>query len=162
MKKWFPLLFIALVSSLHAQQIPQQLWGAWTVTQILPANTISCWGDKEAKALLGTRIEYSANLFRWKTAEVKNPKATVKTYTAEQFRDEYSGGGANSSQVSFDQLGIHAHQVDQVTIEHPDADITGGTTQIPGDTVLLKSNSSIVFSVCNVYFEARKLPDNRH
>jgi len=162
MKKCFPLLLMALVTSLHAQQIPQQLWGAWTVTQILPANTISCWGDKEAKAIIGTRIEYSANLFRWKTAEVKNPKATVKTYTAEQFHNEYSGGGANDSQVSFDQLGIHAHEVREVSIEHPDADITGGTTEIPGDKVLLKSNARIVFSVCNVYFEARRIPESQH
>jgi hypothetical protein len=160
MKKWLPLLLLGLAPMLHAQQIPQQLWGTWTITRILPTNNISCWGNKEAKAILGTHIEYSANLFRWKTHEVKNPKATVKTYTAEEFREEYSGSGAY--QVDFNQLGIRAPEVQQVSIEHPDANITGGTTEIPGDTVLIKNHTGIVISVCSVYFEARKSPDSKH
>lgn len=156
MKKWLSLLLLSFATTLHAQQIPQQLWGTWTITHILPTDNITCWGNKEAKSILGTRIEYSADLFRWKTHAVKNPQVTVKTYTAEEFREEYSGSGAY--QVSFDQLGIHAHTAEYVSIGHPDADITGGTTEIPGDTVLIKSNSRIVISVCGVYFEAQKVP----
>jgi hypothetical protein len=161
MKKWLLLFIVCGLPTLHAQQIPPQLWGSWIVTRTLPAKTISCWGDKEAKALIGTRIAYSADEFRWKAAEVKNPKITTKTYTAEQFREEYSGG-ANDSQASFQALGIRTPQVEQVSIQHPAADITGGTTEIPGDTVLLKSKSLIVFSVCNVYFEARRAPVNQY
>jgi hypothetical protein len=49
-----------------------------------------------------------------------------------------------------------------VTIHHPDAAITGATTEIPGDEVLLKSTNQIIFAVCNVYFEATRLPAKAH
>ena len=75
----------------------------------------------------------------------------------QQFREEYSGQGAHNSQASFRQLGITTAKVKQVTIKHPPADITGGTTEIPGDVVLLKDHSTIILSVCNVYFEAKRL-----
>ncbi len=159
MKKWFPLLLLGFVTTLHAQQIPQQLWGTWLVTRTLPANTISCWGEKEARALIGTRIEYSADLFRWKSEQVNNPKVEVRVFTAQQYHDTYSSPSSNGSQVSFAQLGIHARQIEEVDIKHPAADITGGTIEIPGDTVLLKGKSSIILSVCNLHFEARKTAD---
>jgi hypothetical protein len=44
-----------------------------------------------------------------------------------------------------------------VSIEHPPAEITRATTEIPGDLLLLKNRNTIVFSVCNVYFEAKRL-----
>lgn len=155
MKKWLPLLLLGFATTLHALQIPQQLWGTWTITRILPTHNVSCWGDKQAKSILGTRIEYSGDLFRWETHAVKNPKVMVKTYTAEEYFQEHSGSGGYT--VSFDQLGIHAHTAEEVSIDHPDADITGATTEVPGDTVLIKSNNRIVITVCSVYFEAQKV-----
>lgn len=57
------LLVVALcfsfISGVAAQSIPQNLRGKWRVRRILPADTISCWGDREAKRLLGTEIEYA-------------------------------------------------------------------------------------------------------
>lgn len=58
------------------------------------------------------------------------------------------------SQVDFKQLGITAPKVTIVSIDHPDAEITGGTVEIPGDTILLDDKARIIISVCNVYFEA--------
>jgi hypothetical protein len=63
----------------------------------------------------------------------------------------------NGSQVSFRQLGISASETKQVSIEHPPAEITKATTEIPGDLLLLKNRNTIIFSVCNVYFEAKRL-----
>jgi hypothetical protein len=160
MKILVPVLFFVLGASLHAQQIPEQLWGTWTVTRTLPAHTISCWGEKEARALIGTRIEYSADLFRWKSEQVINPKVEVRVFTAQQYHDTYSSPSSNGSQVSFAQLGIHAQQIEEVDIKHPAADVTGGTIEIPGDTVLLKGKSSIILSVCNLYFEAHRTADS--
>jgi hypothetical protein len=62
----------------------------------------------------------------------------------------------NGSQVSFRQLGMKVLETKQVSINHAPAKITGATTEIPGDDVLLKNRNAIVFSVCNVYFEAKK------
>ena len=139
-----------------AQTIPRNLWGKWTIRREIPTTTISCWGDKEAKALIGTDLEYSSDLFRWNKTVTKNLTAETTTITAQQFHDENSGGGANSSQVTFQQLGIRRQSVVQIAIQHPAANITGGTIEIPGDTVMVKDENTIVFSVCNVYFEAKR------
>ena len=155
------LVFTALAVACPAQTIPQELWGKWTVPREIPTTTIGCWGKTEAKKLIGTQIEYSGDLFRWNNAVTRNPKAEVTTVSAEQFQQENSGGGAHGSQINFRQLGIKADHAKQVTIQHTDAEITGGTTEIPGDRVLLKDSRTIVFSVCNFYFEAKKTPTKK-
>lgn len=147
-------LTLGLTVAVYAEAIPQSLWGKWTVKRILPTTTISCWGKKEATSLVGTELEYSRQLFRWNKTTTGNPEAEATTITASQFRDEHSGGGANSSQVTFKQLGIQEARALQVVIHHPDAHITGATIEIPGDRVLLKGPDILVFSVCNVYLEA--------
>jgi hypothetical protein len=75
--------------------------------------------------------------------------------TAQQFHDENSGGGSKSSQVTFAQLGIKTDHVLEIKISHPDASITGASTEIPGNTVLNKDKNTIIFSVCNIYFEVK-------
>jgi hypothetical protein len=134
--------------------IPKQLWGKWVIHRQISTRTIACWGDKEARKLIGTEIEYKPDSFRWKNVVTDKPSATKKTVTAQEFQKENSGGGANDSQVSFKDLGILQPAADLILIQHPDAHITTATTEIPGDSVLVKSEKKIVFSVCNVYFEA--------
>lgn len=151
------LLVMFSIGQASSQKIPAELWGKWRVTRYVPTSTVSCWGEKEARAILGTTITYGAELFQWKKTTVPNPTATVRVVTAEQFHDENSGGGANDSQVDFRQLGIKAATAAQVEIQHPEANLTGVTAEIPGDAVLIKSKNTIVFSVCNVYFEARRV-----
>jgi hypothetical protein len=156
-------LFLLIVSGLiglanaQAQTIPQQLWGKWVVTREIPTTTISCWGSAEAKTLLATEIEYSKEKFRWKNVVTEHPVAESKIVNAEQFHDDNSGQGSNSSQVTFRQLGIKAKQATQVSIRHSPAAITGATSEIPGDEVLLKNENTIIFSVCNAYFEAKRV-----
>jgi hypothetical protein len=140
-----------------AHMIPQQLWGKWVVTREIPTTTISCWGSAEAKTLLGTEIEYSKALFRWKNVVTEHPVAESTVVSAEQFYDDNSGQGSNSSQVAFRQLGIKASKATQILIHHPPAAITGNTIEIPGDEVLLESKNTIIFSACNVYFEAKRV-----
>jgi hypothetical protein len=143
-------------NSAPAQTIPKELFGRWTVLRELPATTISCWGEEEAKKLIGTEIEYSSESFRWNEVLTKNPMAEITTVTANQFHDENSGRGLNSSQVTFRQLGIKADKAMQVTIQHPGVSIPKATGEIPGDNVLIKDKNTIIFSVCNVYFEAKR------
>jgi hypothetical protein len=140
-----------------AQNIPEQIWGKWVVSRELPATTISCWGEAEAKSLLGTEIEYSREVFRWKDVVTSHPVAKTKMISAEQFHDDNSGRGSNSSQVTLRQLGIEEKEAIQISIQHPPASITGGTEEIPGDEVLVKDKNTIIFSACNVYFEARRV-----
>jgi uncharacterized protein YecT (DUF1311 family) len=138
--------------------IPHELVGRWTVVRTLPTKTISCWGETEAKTVIGTEIVYTADSLQWKDSSAKNPKVTKNVISARDFALNNSGGGANDSNVSFKQLGISAPRATQITIEHPDANITGGTTEIPGDVVLLRDPTHIIFSLCNLYFLAERKP----
>jgi len=148
----------ATASAEAAGAIPHELIGRWTVIRTLPTKTISCWGEAEAKTVIGTEIIYTADALQWKDAVAKDPKVTRNVITARNFALNNSGGGANDSNVSFKQLGITAARATQVTIEHPDATVTGSTTEIPGDSVLLRDATHIVFSVCNLYFLAERKP----
>ena len=157
MKHLFCTLILLACGTLAAQNIPQELVGKWVIQRKLPTGMISCWGEKEARAIIGTEIEYTAEAFRWKQIAVKHPTVEVTIVSAEQFQRENSSPSVNGSQVSFRQLRINAPEVKQVSINHAPAEITGATTEIPGDVVLLKNRNAIVFSVCNVYFEAKRL-----
>jgi uncharacterized protein YecT (DUF1311 family) len=136
--------------------MPAELLGSWTVVKTLPAKTISCWGESDAKELIGTQIVYGADSFQWKDSVAKNPKVTKTVVTAKDFELNNSGGGANDSSVSFKQLEIKEQRAAQFSIDHADANITGGTTEIPGDVVLLRDPTHLIFSVCNLYFLAEK------
>jgi len=136
--------------------IPKNLWGKWKVTRELNTRTISCWGEKEAKELIGTTIEYAPTALRWGDSTVTATSAKLKTATPAHFRDENSITSANGSQVDFQQLGIRKSSVTQITIEHADARINRTTTEFPGDDVLVKAPDTIVFSVCNLWFEAKR------
>jgi hypothetical protein len=149
--------FICLVVP-PPQTIPEQIWGKWVVSRELPTTTISCWDEAEAKrVLLGTEIEYSREVFRWKDIVTNHPVAEAKIVSAEHFHDDNSGKGSNSSQVTFRQLGIRASDAMQISIQHSPARITGGTAEIPGDDVLLKNKDTIIFAACNIYFEAKRV-----
>jgi len=151
------LLAISSIGFAPQKQIPRQLWGSWRVTRGIPTSTVSCWGKAEATAILGSKIEYTAELFQWKTVAVRDPVANVRIITAAQFHEQNSGGGASDSQIDLHQLGIETKTATQVEIDHPPADLTGATGEIPGDRVLVKNRNTVIFSVCNVYFEAKRV-----
>jgi hypothetical protein len=124
MKKAIQLIagVLLITSGCLAQNIPSTIWGKWIVQRELPTRTVSCWGEEDAKKIIGTQIEYSDKVFRWK--------------------------------------GI-AKQATEISIHHEPANITGATIEIPGDSVLVKDANTIIFSVCNTYFEAKRIRDNR-
>jgi len=142
-----PIAFIAA-----AQDIPKELRGKWRVRRMLPANTISCFDDKEARKLIGTEIEYTADSFRWKDRFISHPSVNTSIVTADEFRNEFTG----SYFADFRSLGIRATQATQIQIGHPAANITGGSIEIPGDEVFIKDRNTIVFAVCGTYFEGKR------
>jgi hypothetical protein len=147
----------AYLTPARAQSVPEQIWGKWVVSRKIPTTTISCWDEAEAKTLLGTQIEYSSEVFRWKDVVTAHPTAEAKVVSAEQFHDDNSGKGSNSSQITFRKLGITAKQVMLISIHHPPAKISGGSIEIPGDEVLVKNKDTIIFAACNVYFEVKRV-----
>jgi hypothetical protein len=151
------LTMLSVAELVSAQSIPKEIWGKWTIRRELPTRTISCWGDADAKKIIGTQIEYSNKVFRWNRVTTTNPTAETRTVTAGQFESENSSPSVNGSQVSFQQLGILAGAATEVSIHHGPANITKATVEIPGDSVLVKDANTIIFSVCNLYFEAKRV-----
>ena len=141
----------------QTETIPKEIWGRWVVSREIPTTTISCWSETDAKKLIGTELEYSREVFRWKDLVTSHPVAETRMISAEQFHSENSGKGSNSSQITFDQLGIQANQAMQISIHHSPAEITGATIEIPGDDVLVKGKDTIIVVACNVYFEAKRV-----
>ncbi len=156
------LLGVLLFASVcAAQSVPKEIWGKWMISREIATRTISCWGEADAKKLIGTEIEYSDRIFRWGSMVTNDAIAESKITTAQQFRDENSGGSVNSSQVDFQQLGIKRSRTTEIKIHHADAHVTAATNEIPGDDLLVKNGNTIVFSVCNIYFEAKRNLDRK-
>ena len=161
-KPFLLLAFVfAIAASAASNDVPEPLRGTWVVKRVIPTATITCWGRRESKSLLGTRIQYSARGFRWQDIQTDLPEVTVDRLTADQFHEQNSGGGAVDSQISLRVLGIEASGLTQISFSHPDATVSGATNEIPGDRVLIKNRNAIVFSVCNVWFEAKREPPSK-
>lgn len=86
---------------------------------------------------------------RWRGGQVPLEDINTRQVTDREFRKENAG-------ADFEQLGIHSPKVLEVDLQHEDADITGASTEVPGDSVLLVGPGRIVVSACGVYFEAMR------
>jgi hypothetical protein len=126
--------------TLGAEPLPSQLAGTWKITRILPTHNVSCWNSEQAQTLLGTTLSYSNHSVKWRDGEVAVEEISVHTTTEAEFRKESSlDEGTN-----FSQLGIRSARVMEVDLQHEDADVTGGTTEIPGDTILIAGPNRII------------------
>lgn len=148
------LTLLTASASVGAEPLPSRLAGTWRITRVLPVkNASACWDSAQAAPLVGTTITYREKAMRWRGGEVPVEEAVVRNITAEDFRHDNSSLG---EPPTFAQLGIHAQRVMEVDLQHDDADITGATTEVPGDSVLLVAPNRIIFSTCGVYFEATR------
>jgi len=140
-----------------SSKIPQQLLGKWIVRKIVATDTVGCLDIKQAQALVGAEREYRADSFRWKTTNIQSSGSSTNLVGAQEFAQDNSGSG---SHVDFNQLGIASSAVEQITINHPDVKIAelsqNGSSAVPGESVLMEGPNTIIFDVCNTYFEARR------
>jgi hypothetical protein len=139
--------------SIAAEQLPPQLAGVWKITRVLPTKNTACWDASQAQPLVGSTLEYRDEAMRWRGGEVPLQGIVVRNVTAEDFRKENASLG---EPPAFADLGIHAQRVTEVDMQHEDADITGATTEVPGDSVLIVAPNRIVVSACGVFFEATR------
>lgn len=136
-----------------AQPLPSQLAGSWKITRVLPTRNTACWDATQAQPLLGSTLFYGATTMRWRGGEVPLEGITMRMVTGAQFKKENSG---DDGAADFTQLGIRSGSVLEVDMQHEDADITGATTEVPGDSVLIAGPNRIIVSACGVFFEARR------
>ena len=150
---------LVLVASVAAEPLPSRLQGTWRITRVLPTTNNACWGRTQAEPLLGSTLTYRDDSLRWRGGAVPLDDITTRIVTDDQFRRE---NGGSASPASFAQLGIHTRTVLEVDLQHEDADVTGATTEVPGDSVLLAGPNRIVVSACGVYFEATRAAGLTH
>ena len=148
-------MWVALPPGALAQDsLPLAVAGTWRIVRVLPVRSGSaCWTEEQAKPLVGSLLTYSASALRWRGGVVPLTGVTTRLVgTAELAQEESRGDRA----LTLADLGFHERQVREVNLQHEDADVTGATTEVPGDSVLMAGPGRLVLSACGVYLEARR------
>ncbi len=139
------------------ERLPQQVAGTWRITRVLPARSgAACWSDKEAQPLVGSLLEYSQHTMRWQGGSVPLHGVTTRAVSSSDLAEE-APAAEGRARLTLADLGIQAKGVTEVNLQHEDMDITGATTEVPGDSILVAGPGRIVVSACGVYLEARRL-----
>jgi hypothetical protein len=150
MTRALSLFGLALAAAFPSpQSMPIAIRGEWRIVKILPSTNVACWDEDRAKTLLNSTLRYAPGAMHWKGGEVPIPEALTRDLTVQQFQKEYK--------TSLATLGIHAPSVTEIDLQHEDADITGATTEVPGDTILLAGPGRIVVSACGIFLSAVKV-----
>lgn len=149
---------IALAGAASAQErLPQAVAGTWRITRVLPARSgIACWSPGRAQPLVGSLLEYSQHTMRWQGGSVPLHGITTRAVSSVDLAEEAPAGDGHAA-LTLGDLGIQARGVTEVNLQHDDADITGSTTEVPGDSVLVAAPGRLIVSACGVYFEARRV-----
>ena len=132
----------------RAQSMPASVAGSWKIVKILPTRNTQCWDAEQARSLVGSTLRYAPGKLTWKGGDYAIAEAFTRTLSLRKFQDEY--------RVDLADLGIRAASVQEIDLQHEDADITGATTEVPGDTVLLAGPARIVVSACGVFYSATR------
>jgi len=140
------ILFGLLQVCAHAQSMPASVAGKWRIVKILPTRNVQCWDEDHAKTLLGTTLTYQAHAMVWQGGSVAISDALTRTLSRRKFQDEYK--------IDLDEIGIKAQSIQEIDLQHEDADITGATTEVPGDTIVIAGPGKIVVSACGVFYSA--------
>lgn len=134
------------LSPARGQAMPASIAGTWKIVKVLPTKNVGCWDMARAKGLVGSTLRYAPHKMTWQGGDAAISEALTRTLSDRKFHDEYK--------FELADLGIKAGQVVELDLQHEDADVTGATTEVPGDTVLLAGPRRIVVSACGVYYSA--------
>ena len=133
-------------SSATAQSMPASLNGKWRIVKVLRTHNAQCWDEARARSLIGTLLVYRAHAMVWQGGAVPITDALSRMLSRSKFQNEY--------RVEFPELGIATGSVEEIDLQHEDADITGATNEVPGDTILIAGPGRIVVSSCGVFYAA--------
>lgn len=155
MTKSIAVLSLALslaagVAAPAQESMPAQMMGTWKIVRMLPTKNEGCWDG--AKSLVGSTLTYRPREMRWQGGAVPLTGVVTRTQSSVSFKQESLN--TFGTPLTLADLRIMSPQVTEVDLQHDDADITGATTEVPGDTVLLVGRNTIVVSACGTYFEA--------
>ncbi len=147
------LCLTAGAGAIAQEAMPAQMVGSWKIVRTLPTKNPGCWDG--AKDLVGTTLTYRPREMRWSGGAVPLTGVVTRTQTSESFQQESES--AFGAPLTLAELKIMTPRVMEVDLQHEDADVTGATTEVPGDSVLLVGRNTIVVSACGTYFEATRV-----
>jgi hypothetical protein len=99
---------------------------------------------------------YRPASMRWKRGLIPLNGVVTRTLTPEVFAKE--SATTYGTPLKLTDLNITTPSVLEIDLQHEDADITGSTTEVPGDTILYVNKNTIVISACGTYFQAIRKP----
>jgi hypothetical protein len=140
------MVAILLAAGADPQSMPSSIAGKWRIVKILPTHNPQCWDEDHAKPLIGSTLTYRSGAMAWQGGSEPVSAALSRTLSRRKFQDEYK--------ADLPELGINAASVVEIDLQHEDADITGATTEVPGDTIILAGPGRIVVSACGVFYSA--------
>lgn len=123
---------------------PKWFWGCWVVTKSLPTSGSFGISQKQADAIIGTRIMFTPTCARSGRTVIQSPKYSVKTLSALDF--------FKLGYFPLSQIGIGGRQVTEVALSLP-----GNLSDLdfPGSEVYLRDkDKDIVINVENQSFLA--------
>lgn len=135
------------------EALPREVAGVWWITRVLPVHAAgACWTEKQAEPLVGSLLTYTGSSMRWRGGVVPLTGVTTRMVGIADLAEEAPRGDPN---LKLADLGFSEARVREVNLQHDDADITGATTEVPGDSVLLAGPGRLVLSACGVYSTLR-------
>jgi hypothetical protein len=133
----------------RAQSMPASISGKWRFVKMLPTRNPQCWDEERAKTLIGTTLTYAPKIMFWQGGSEPITEVLTRTLSRRKFQDEYK--------VDLPELGTAAASVEEIDLQHEDADVTGASTEVPGDTIVLAGPGRIVVSACGVFYSAVRI-----
>jgi len=146
------------VAACPAETLPSQLQGSWRIAKLIPTTNQGCWDQARAQFLVGTTLTYSQKTMRWQGGDIPLTGIISRIINDNDLKSEFDG---DPKPADFSQLQIKDPLVQEINLQHEDADITGASTEVPGDSVLLAGPNRLIGSACGVYFEAQRIPAPR-
>lgn len=133
-----------------AQAMPSSISGIWKIVKVIPTHNTACWDADRARTLVGSTPHYQQKALTWQGGRVAIIEALNRKLSDREFQQDY--------RVSLTELGIHAPGAQQIHLQHEAANVTGTTTEVPGDTILLAGPGRIIVSACGVFYSAVRVP----
>lgn len=139
----FGILAFAVFTAAMPTPPPDSILGCWVVTKLLPTPGISGLSQKQADAIVGTRLVLTPTCASSGHVLVRSPEYSTKVLSD---RDFFKLG-----YVSLSQIGVTEQKVTQVTLVNQNMPDIG----FLGHNMFLRT-SDIVIEVENDYFVAKR------
>jgi hypothetical protein len=144
-----PLVVMAFglgVAPSWCSEVPKAIYGTWCTTRAYTTSNVQALSTTQAKELVGTTLRFAEAEFQSATKKVQSPKYEEQRFKAGELVDRFM--------ILPNEIGVTATVITQIDVR----DASGRLPDTPGQTVLIKSPTRIVWYWKGAFFEARRCP----